>query len=237
MKHAAAVLDAPQLPALELKPPREAEVEGVFKMPGSVHHNRIIYSEVVLDAEATRKTAKVKTDKQGNEVWKRNPVSGEPIYPIITKQEVFVRRRYVLFADNRNRHVKRVYHFEPTLEELAEIKQREAETTFFRDFVAEAAKAGLTAAQVIARIKADILGPGEHADQVETTLTEEVVAAEMAKLAEDEADGGMLDRDAGGEAIEADEKPDIVIHAQPVRSPTQQRRRGRPRKNPETPTA
>jgi hypothetical protein len=221
VKYGAAVLDAPTLPALELKPPRKAEVEGVFKMPGSAHHNRIIYSEVVVDAEATMKSARVKTDKQGNEIWKRNPTTGEAIYPFIVKDVVMVRKRFVLLPDNRNRHVKKVYHFEPTAEEITELAQREAETTFFRDFVKEAAKAGLTAAQVISRIKADIVGPGEDVDQVEPSITEDVVAAEMAKLEEEE--GGVVERAEDGDALGEGEEPSIVISSQPVTSPTERR--------------
>jgi len=222
MKHGAAVLDAPTLPAMELIPPREADVEGVFKQPGSAHHNRIIYTETELDLEATKASAKVKLDANGNEVWKKNPNTGEAIYPILVKTPVYRQRRYVLWGDDRNRHVKKVYHFEMTAQELAEVKQKEAEATFFRDFVAEAAKAGLTAAQVIAKIKADILGPGEQ--DVELSVTEEVVAAEMAKL-----DSDMIERpEAEDENVgigEDDETP--VIHNVPVRSPSQRRRKGK----------
>lgn len=222
MKSQAAVLDTPTLPALELIPPREADVEGVFKMPGSSFHNRIIYTETEVDLEATKASARIKTDKNGNEIWKRNAATGEPLYPILVKEVTYRRRRYVLNADNRNRHVKKIYNFEPTAAELATIAQKEAEQTFFRDFVAEAAKAGLSAAQLVARLKADIVGPGENPDAVELDVTEEVIAAEMAKL-----DGDMINRpDGDEEAIGPDEaKPDMVIGATPVQAPAQRRRK------------
>ena len=222
MKNGAAVLGAPKLPAMELIPPRDAEVEGVFRQHGSVHNNRIIYFETTLDVAATKATARIKTDKAGNEVWKRNQATGEPIYPILVKTPVMQTRRFVLWPDNRNRHVKKVYHFEPTAEELQAIAQKEAEQTFFRDFVAESAKAGLTAAEVVARIKASILEPDERADQVELSVTEDVVAEMMA-----ESDG-LMDRPEQpdeDEGVSDDKVPDMAIGATPVESPSQRRRR------------
>lgn len=223
MKNGSAVLGAPKLPSMELIPPRDAQLEGVFRQAGSVHNNRIIYFETTLDIAATKASARVKTDKNGNEVWKRNPSSGEPMYPILVKTPVMQTRRFVLWPDNRNRHVKKVYHFEPTAEELKAIAQKEAEQAFFRDFVEEAARNGLTAAQVIAAIKADIKGPEEADDQVELSVTEEAVGEIMAGL-----DGGLMERSEQADeqvGVSDEQAPDVAIGATPVESPAQRRRR------------
>ena len=126
MRQNAAVLDSPSLPGLELKPPREAVVEGVFRQQGSVHDGRIIYTERMLDTVATKATKRIKKDAEGKELWKR-AANGEPLYPMYEMDLVYRDRRYVLFADNRNRHVKRVYQFEATAEELATAAQQDAE--------------------------------------------------------------------------------------------------------------
>ena len=57
---------APRLPKMELIPPAGADVDGVFKEAGSPLDGRIIYTETVVDVDATKASAKIKLDAQGN---------------------------------------------------------------------------------------------------------------------------------------------------------------------------
>jgi len=190
----AAVLDRPTLPPLGLKPPRKSKVEGVFREPGSAHNDKIIYTEHVLDVAASKAAKRVKIDPvTGQEVWKKN-TAGEPIYPILVRNEQFTTRRFVLL-ETPGRHVRKVYNFESTPEELEAVARQEREQDFFRGFVAEAVKAGLTPAQLIARIKADLAEPGEEPDQVESSITEEAVAKVMDEIEEEMTSMPDLERE------------------------------------------
>jgi hypothetical protein len=179
MKHGAAVLEGPQLPKMELIPPRAAKVEGVFRQPGSVHDQKIIYTEVMADIEATKAAATTKLDHEGKEVWKKHPTTGVAMYPIRVAELQFRPRRYVLLGNNRFRQVKRVYNFEPTQAELDLLAQQDAERDFFEGFVKEAVKAGMTPAQLVARLTADLKGDDA---EIEIDVTEEMVAAKMDEL-------------------------------------------------------
>lgn len=193
----------PKLPKMELIPPRNAEVEGVFRQPGPFN-GRIIYTETVIDVEATKASARIKKDAQGNEIWKKHP-TGEPAYPILVKDTKYKSVRYILGANNIGRHVKRIYNFEPTPAELAELARRDAERDFLREFVTEAVSQGLTPAQVVAKVKADTLGAGESPDAVDLDLTEEIVAQAAAEL-----DADVMTRpedEEGVGAITEAEKP------------------------------
>lgn len=193
----------PKLPKMELIPPREAEVEGVFRSPGSAHHGRIIYTQRVLDVEATKASAKIKLDAQGNEVWKKHPTTGEAQYPMLVKETKYKDVRYVLHGQEIGRNVKKIYNFEPTAEELAALERREAERTWQETFFAEAAASGMSPAELIARIKRDTLSEGEHEDAVELDLTEEVVAERM-KAAQADAEE-LISRPADEETVSVDE--------------------------------
>lgn len=189
MNYEAVMKEATTLPPVALKPPRGSNVVGVFRTDApahKVHDERIIYEERMLDVEATKATKRIRLDGEGKEIWKKGP-NGEALYPFFELDLQYKVRRYVLLGLDSSRHVKRVYNFEPTAEELADIAAREAEKTFLRDFVKEAAAAGLTAGQLVARLKADIMGTDADPSAVSLGVTEEIVEREMALL-EEEAD-------------------------------------------------
>lgn len=196
------MLEARTLPKMELIPPRNAEVDGIFRQPGSPHNGRIIYTEKTVDVEATKNSAydengnlRIKKDPvTGKERWKRAP-NGEPLYPMIHKEVKFKTQRFILQGNEVSRSVKKVYNFEPTQAELDELERREKEQHFLRDFVASAVEAGLTPGEVIQQIKLDTLGPDEDPDAVDLDVTEEVVAEAMAEFDELE----MLERDDDAE--------------------------------------
>ena len=193
--------EAPKLPKMELIPPRGAEVEGVFRRPGSPHDGRIIYTETVLDVEATKASATPKLDSQGNEIWKKHSTTGEPLYPILVKTTKYKDIRYILQPQEVGRNVKKVYHFEPTAAELKLIAQKEAERNFLEDFVSAAAASGMSAAELVAKLKADTLGEGEDPDAVELDVTEEIVAEAMANLG-----GDVIERPDDEETVAVTEK-------------------------------
>jgi len=175
----------PKLPKMELIAPRGAKVEGVHQTDdlSDPHRGKIIYTERVIDVVATKASATVRKDADGKEVWKKHQSTGEAQYPILDKVVQWKDVRYVLFGQDVGRHVKRVYKFEATAEELAELEVREREKTFLADFVRAAAEEGLTAAEVVRKIKEDTLGLGEALEQVEIDVTEEVVAEAIAEAA------------------------------------------------------
>jgi len=176
---------------MELIPPREAEVEGVFRQPGSSHDGRIIYTETVVDVEATKASAKVKIGPDGQEVWKKAPGTGEPLYPILVKETKFKTIRYILNGQEVGRNVKKVYNFEMTDEERETLKRKEAERDFLTDFVQAAVAEGMTAGELLQQIKRQTLD-GEAEDSVELDLTETVIAEKMAA----EVSTDMIERPA-----------------------------------------
>jgi len=192
------------LPPVPLRPPRGAEVEGVFRDASSVHDQKIIYTETVLDVPGTKASARPKLDEKGNEVWKRS-VSGEPLYQILVKDVKYKTIRYVLQEMN-GRHVKRVYHFEMTPEERAEIERREAEANFFKEFVRESSAAGISAAELVQVIKRQILGD-EPEDSVEIDVTEEAIAAMQQEILGEDLESELMASMSDGEALGDDEAP------------------------------
>ena len=197
------------LPKMELIPPVNADVEGVFRAEGRFK-GRIIYTSQVIDAAATKKSARIKTDKDGNDIWKRHPSTGEPQYPKMVKDIIMRTKRYILVGNDVARTVKMVENFEPTAQELEDIKTREAEADFMKMFVTEAVANGLTAAQVVQRIKADALEPGEDAELQHKgeEITEEVVQR-LAKEADLEAQ--HLAQTALVEASLADDPDEVAV--------------------------
>ena len=203
-------LAVPKLPKMELIPPKEAEVEGVYQEEGPFK-GRIIYTERVLDVEATKASAKVRKDADGNEVWKKHPTTGEAIYPILDKEVKTRDIRYILVPNNRARTVKKITNFEITAEERAELERREAEKTFLQDFIAAALDEGLSPADVVARIKADTLGDDESLDQVEIDVTEAVVEEAAAEMGVD-----MIERnDEDVVSVEEGHKPEDETEQRP----------------------
>lgn len=181
-----------KLPPMQLIPPREAEAEGVVREEGPFK-NRIIYTETVLDIEATKESAQVKLDAQGNEVWKKHPTTGEAQYPILKKTPVFKTIRYILVPNEHARTVKKIQNFEMTAEEKRELERREKESNFLADFIREAVKAGFTPAEVVRRMRGDLTDDGEDPDAVDIGVTEEEAEA-LASAVSSDAEG-MLDRD------------------------------------------
>lgn len=179
------LFEAPKLPKMDLVPPQDAEVEGVFR-PGKGHpfHNRIIYTQRVIDRAATLKTKRIKRDAQGNELWKKHATTGEPIYPIMEMDVVYKTDRYILNAQERARNVKKVRNFEMTAEERAHLERKDAEANFFREFVQAAVAEGLTAAEVLRRMKQDI-APGAPEDALDIGVTERAVQEVAAQIAPD----------------------------------------------------
>ena len=206
-----------KLPKMELVPPRGADVEGIFRQSGSPHNGRIIYTVVEVDPVATKATKAIKLDAAGNEVWKRHPTTGEPLYPMLKKTVTYRTRRFVLYGQEVGRHVKMVEHFEPTAEELAALAQKDAERDFFAEFVREAAKSGLSAAQIVQKIKADTLADGESAEAVELDVTEDAIADVLADM-------------GSGEMLERTDDEDSFVSVSEEPEPEQRRKRGRPRK-------
>lgn len=191
-----------KLPKMELIPPDDAEVEGVFRQPTSHLNGRIIYTAVEVDIPATKASKKVRLDEHGNELWKRHPTTGEKVYPLFRGETKYKKVRYVLNEQPVSRSVKKIYNFEPTPEELAELERRDAERDWQREFFRQAADSGLTPADVIAKIKADTFGD----EDVELDVTEEVVAEMMAESDDsdmierpDEEDGLIAVDDDGNE--------------------------------------
>lgn len=192
---------APKLPKMELIPPQGAEVDGVFRQTGSPHDGRIIYTETVLDVAATKASARPKLDANGNEIWKKHPTTGEAQYPILVKDTKWKDVRYILNGQEIGRNVKRIYNFEPTAEELRELARKQAERDFMREFVSAAVDAGMSPAEVVAKIKADTLSPGEDPDAVELDVTEEAVAEVMADLG-----GDVMEREDDDEVVAVEPK-------------------------------
>lgn len=207
MNYDAVMKETNTLPALTLVPPKSADVEGVFRQKGSPFDNRVIYTEVVPDIPATKAAKTIKRDPiTGEEMWKKNG-QGEPLYPIHVVKLHWKTIRYVL-KEVAGRHVKRVQNFEMSEAEKAHEAAKDAERNFLRDFVREAAKANLSPGELVARLKADIVGdePG-----VEIDVTEEVIAREMAAAGEDIPDDDVIDRpddEEGVGALSADDMPE-----------------------------
>lgn len=194
-----------KLPRMELIPPADADVEGVFRGDGPLK-NRIIYTRRTIDVQATKASAKVKTDAAGNEVWKKHPVTGEPQYPMLVKETKWRTERFVLVANETARTVKKVRNFEPTAKELEDLARREAEANFLKDFVSEAVAQGLTPAQVVGEVRRSVMAPGEDPEAVEVLhdgeeITEEVVAKLAAEAEEDLEVVEMLTRSDEGDEV------------------------------------
>lgn len=207
-----------KLPKVELIPPREADVEGVFRQDGHVFNGRIIYTERVVDRDATKATKRVKTDPQGNEIWKKSP-GGEPLYPIYDMKVQYKTDRYIL-NEQGGRNVKKVRNFEPTPEELRELARKDAEANFFREFVAAAVSEGLSAAELVQRMKSDIVGPGGDPDAVDIDVTERAIAEVAAELGGDTIE--RTDDEDSYVALAAGEVPelgavDVAMPEQPKR--------------------
>lgn len=209
------------LPDMKLVPPREAEVEDVIRDKDSPWEGRIIYTETVLDVEATKASAVIKTEKRMNsagelvevEVWKKSP-DGTPQYPMLRKTPKFKQIRYILVPNNLARTVKKVTQFEMTAEEKREVERRAREANFFEEFVREAVAQGMTARDVISMIAGQAAEDGEHPAAIDLGVTEDDIE-EMAKVEEIAAEAampasGMMERSDDDDTVAVDLGAEVV---------------------------
>jgi hypothetical protein len=126
----------------ELIPPRGAKAVGTHT------DGRVIYEmKDQLDPRMTEKVP-VLDPTTGEEMWKKNPSTGEPMYPLMRAVAVYRDMRFVLERDGRGQ-VARQEGFEPTAEELAQMKSARDREVFAEDLAQEAVSRGLNAGAVL----------------------------------------------------------------------------------------
>lgn len=198
---------------MELIPPQGADVEGVFQGAG-IHNGRIIYTEVVPDIDAIKASSRVKRENLGvddegetiwgAEIWKKHTGSGEKMYPMLVKDGTLTKKiRYVLNPQEVGRNVKKVYNFEPTPEEIEALAVKDAERNFFEEFVQAAVAEGMTAAEVVQRIKRDTLGEGEDMEAVDIGVTTEAIE----EIVADRVSADMITRDDEDDTVSVTAEP------------------------------
>ena len=108
-----------------------------------------------------------KLDKDGNRVWKKNPLNAEPLLPVNTVEEIRDEDELFILVDQLNGNVEKVPYRHPTPEELA-YERRKLMVASAKDELAEAiVDAGLTPKEAIARLLGEVKTP----PVVQTTTT------------------------------------------------------------------
>jgi hypothetical protein len=141
----------------ELIPPRGSEIVGTHD------DGRIIYEiKNYMDPRAIKKEPIL--DGDGKPMYKKNPTTAEPMYPLFKAVAVYRDIRFVLERSIRG-HVRIQEHFEASPEEKAAIQASQDREVFGKDLAGEAVARGISAADLLDRLSGGMI-PARKEDLV-----------------------------------------------------------------------